>query len=101
MMKPFDFFPVRLHRPLGSAIEVSGKLKFVTVDGDEIDGEYQTTGTFDRVNGVSVQGGFRFLSGTGQFTNVKGSGIIIAHGAPSPPFEFVGALIGTISYGGS
>jgi hypothetical protein len=84
----------------GPAIEVSGKFKLVTANGDEIEGELQTTGTLDSVNGVSVQGGYRFLSGTGQFSNIKGSGIVIAHGAPSKPYEFVGTFIGTITYGG-
>jgi hypothetical protein len=83
----------------GSAIEVTGSFKLLTTDGDEIDGEYVTTGTLDPVNGVSVQGGFRFISGTGRFTHVRGSGVVVAHGAPSPPFDFVGTFTGIISYG--
>jgi hypothetical protein len=84
--------------PPGPAIEVSSKFKMVTANGDEIYGELQTTGTFDPVNGVSVQGSYRFLSGTGQFTHLKGSEIVLAHGAPSPGTDFVGTFIGTISY---
>jgi hypothetical protein len=84
--------------PHGPAFEVSGKFKIVTANKDEIDGELQTTGTLDPVNGVFFQGEYRFVSGTGQFTNIKGSGMVIGHGAPGPPFEFVGTFIGTISY---
>ena len=84
----------------GPAIAVSGHFKIVAANGDEIDGEYETTGTFDTVNGISVQGGYTFLSGTGRFTNVRGSGVIVAHGIASPPFDFVGALDGTIRFGG-
>jgi hypothetical protein len=86
--------------PPGSAIAVSGQFKIMAANGDEIDGEYQTTGTFDPVNGVSVQGGYTFVSGTGRFTNVTGSGVIAAQGATSPPFDFVGSLDGTIRYSG-
>jgi hypothetical protein len=87
--------------PPGSSIEVSGKFQIFPSSGNEIDGELHTTGTFDSVNGVIVQGSFRFVSGTGQFANVKGSGIILAHGAPPPATDLVGAFIGTISYGGN
>src|SRR6516225_2701440 len=83
--------------PPGSSIEVSGKFKFLTTNDDEIDGELWTTGTLDHVNGVFVQGGYRFLSGTGRCTNIKGSGIVVAQGAPGPPCEFIGTFIGTIS----
>jgi len=86
--------------PPGPSIEVSGKFKLLTANGDEIDGEYVTTGTLDPVNGVSVQGGFRFLSGTGRFTHVRGSGVVEAHGVPSAPYEFVGTFTGIISYAG-
>ena len=84
--------------PPGSAIGVPGHFKIVAANGDEIDGEYQTTGTFDPVNGVSVQGEYTFVSGTGRFTNVTGSGVITAHGDANPPLDFVAALDGTIRY---
>jgi hypothetical protein len=71
------------------------------VNGDEIDGELQTTGTFDPVNGVIFQGSFRFLSGTGQFKHVKGSGIVLGHGTMATGTPFVGTFIGTITYGGN
>jgi hypothetical protein len=83
--------------PPGPAIAVFGKFKILAANGDEIDCEYQTTGTFDPVNGVSVQGGYTLISGTGRFTNVTGGGAIAAEGAASPPFEFVASLNGTIS----
>src|ERR1700730_3896039 len=83
----------------GPAIAVSGHFKILAANGDEIDGEYQTTG-FDTVNGVSVHGGYTFVSGTGRFINVAGSGVIVAHGVASPPFDFVGSLDGTIRYSG-
>jgi hypothetical protein len=85
--------------PPGSAIEVTGGFKMLTANGDEIDGEYVTTGTLDPVNGVSVQGGFRFTSGTGRFIHARGSGVVVAHGGPNPPFEFVGTFSGILSYG--
>jgi hypothetical protein len=84
----------------GAAIAVSGHFKIVAANGDEIDSEYETTGTFDTVNGISVQGGYTFVSGTGRFSNVTGNGVIVAHGIASPPFDFVGALDGTIKYSG-
>jgi hypothetical protein len=84
--------------PPGSAIAVSGHFEIVAANGDEIDGQYQTTGTFDTVNGVSVQGGYTFISGTGRFTNVTGSGVIAAHGVASPPFDFIASWDGTIKY---
>ena len=86
--------------PPGPAIAVSGKFTIVAANGDEIHGEYQTTGTFDPINGVSPRGGYTISSGTGRFTNVTGSGVIAANGAAAPPFEFVGSLDGTINYGG-
>jgi len=88
--------------PPGPSIEVSSKFKWVvTTTGDEIDGELQTTGTLDPVNGAIVQGSFRFLSGTGQFRHVKGSGIVLAHGTPTTGNNLVGTFIGTITYGGN
>ena len=86
--------------PPGPAIAVSGQFKIVAANGDEIYGRYDTTGTFDPVNGVSVHGGYIFVSGTGRFSNVAGTGVIAAHGAGSPPFDFVGSLDGAINYGG-
>jgi hypothetical protein len=84
--------------PPGPAIAVSGQFIIVAANGDEIHGTYQTTGTFDPVNGVSVHGGYTFVSGTGRFSTVTGSGVIVAHGAASPPFDFVASLDGTIKY---
>ncbi len=86
--------------PPGPAIAVSGQFKIVAANGDEIHGQYQTTGTFDPVNGVSVHGGYTFVSGTGRFSNVTGAGVIAAYGAVSPPFDFVGSLDGTVDYSG-
>jgi len=85
--------------PPGPAIGVSGHFTIAAANGDEIHGEYQTSGTFDPVNGVSVSGGYTLDSGTGRFSNVTGSGAITAHGAANPPFDFVGSLDGTINYG--
>jgi hypothetical protein len=84
--------------PPGAAIAVSGQFKIVAANGDEISGSYRTTGTFDPINGVSAQGAYSFVSGTGRFINVTGSGVIAAHGAANPPFDFVASLDGTISY---
>jgi hypothetical protein len=84
--------------PPGSAIAVTGNFKIVAANGDEIDGTFETTGTLDSINGVDVQGPYKFLSGTGRFSNVTGSGVIAAHGPPGPPFDFVGSLDGVISY---
>ena len=86
--------------PPGSAIAVTGQFVMVAANGDEIDGTFETSGTFDPVNGVSVQGPYIFVSGTGRFLNVTGSGIITAHGSAGPPFDFVGSLDGVISYKG-
>jgi hypothetical protein len=68
------------------------------VNGDEIDGELQTTGTLDPVNGAIFQGSFRFLHGTGQFKHVKGNGTLLGHGTTT---GFVAMFIGTITYGGT
>ena len=84
--------------PPGAAIAVTGQFVMVAANGDEIDGTFETTGTFDPVNGISVQGGYIFVSGTGRFANVTGSGTIAAHGSAAPPFDFVGSLDGVISY---
>jgi len=84
--------------PPGPAIAVSGQFKIVAANGDEIHGQYQTSGTFDPVNGVSVHGGYTFVSGTGRFSNVTGTGVIAAHGAASTPFDFVASLDGNINY---
>lgn len=73
--------------PPGPAIGVSGHFTIVAASEDEIHGEYQTNGTFDPVNGVSVSGGYTLVSGTGRFSNVTGAGTITAHGAANPPFE--------------
>src|SRR5260370_41420820 len=86
--------------PPTTAIAVSGHFTIVAANGDELPGEYQTTGTFDPVNGVSVRGGYSFVSGTGRFSNVVGSGAIAATGAAGPPFDFVGSMDGTINYAG-
>lgn len=86
--------------PPGPAIGVSGQFTIVAADGDEIHGEFHTTGTFDPTNGVSVSGQYTLTSGTGRFSNVTGSGIIAANGGAAPPFEFVGSLNGMINYGG-
>lgn len=80
-------------------IEVSGHFTITAANGDEIHGEYHTTGTFDPASGVSVSGGYTLTSGTGRFSNVTGSGVITANGAATPPFETVGSLDGTINYG--
>jgi len=84
--------------PPGSAIAVSGTFTITAANGDEIKGEYQTTGTLDPVNGVSVLGAYTLVSGTGRFANVTGSGVIAAHGAGAPPFEFVSSMNGIIEY---
>lgn len=86
--------------PTNPAIDVSGQFTIVAANADEIHGEFQTKGTFDPVNGVSVSGRYTFTSGTGRFSNVTGTGIIAASGGASPPFEFVGSLDGTLNYGG-
>jgi hypothetical protein len=84
--------------PPGPAIAVTGHFTIVAANGDEIHGTYQTSGTFDPINGVSVSGPYTLVSGTGRFSNVTGSGIIRAQGAATPPFDVVGSLDGTISY---
>jgi hypothetical protein len=84
--------------PPGSAIAVMGQFLMVAANGDEIEGTFETTGTFDPVTGVSVQGGYIFVSGTGRFANVTGSGTIAAHGSATAPFDFVASLDGVISY---
>lgn len=86
--------------PPGPAIGVSGHFTIVAANGDEIHGEYQTTGTFYPVTGVSVSGGYNLVSGAGRFSNVTGNGIVVAHGAAGPPFDFVGSLDGTINHEG-
>ena len=83
--------------PPGPSIVVSGKFTWM-VNGDEIDGELQTTGTLDPVNGAIFQGSFRFLSGTGQFKHVKGNGTLQGHGTTT---GFVAMFIGTITYRGT
>ena len=75
----------------------------VAANGDEIDGTFETAGTLDpvqgvAVQGVAVQGSYSFVSGTGRFVNVTGSGAIAAHGAPPPSFDFVASMDGVISY---
>jgi len=70
----------------------------VAANGDEIDGTFETAGTLDPVQGVAVQGSYSFVSGTGRFVNVSGSGAITAHGAPPPSFDFVASMDGVISY---
>ena len=84
--------------PPGSAIAVTGQFVMVAANGDKIDGAFETTGTFDPVNGVSVQGGYAFVSGTGRFANVTGTGTIAAHGSAGTPSDFVASLDGVISY---
>jgi hypothetical protein len=85
--------------PPGTAIASTGNFKIVAANGDEIDGELQATGTLDPINGVNVQGLCKFLTGTGRFSNVAGSGVLAAHGPPTgPPFDFVGSMDGTIRY---
>jgi hypothetical protein len=86
--------------PPGSAIAVSGQFAIVAANGDKIDGTFETTGTFDPINGVSAQGGYTFVSGTGRFSDITGTGVITAHGAATPPFDFVASLDGTISRSG-
>jgi hypothetical protein len=83
--------------PPGSAIAVTGNFKILAANGDEIDGEFQTTGTLDPINGVNVQGPYKFLSGTGRFSNVTGSGVIAAHATAGSP-DFVASMDGAISY---
>lgn len=85
--------------PPGPAIGVTGQFTIEAANGDEIHGEFQTTGTFDPAKGVSVSGLYTLTSGTGRFRNVIGNGVIRANGGASPPFEFVGSLDGTIGYG--
>jgi hypothetical protein len=84
--------------PPGPAIAVVGHFTMVAANGDEIHGQYQTSGTFDPINGVSASGGYSLVSGTGRFSNVTGSGTITAKGSATPPFDVVGSLDGTISY---
>jgi hypothetical protein len=86
--------------PPGSAIAVTGQFVMVAANGDEIDGTFETNGTFDPINGVSVQGGYIFVSATGRFANVTGSGTIAAHGSAGSPSDFVASLDGVISYKG-
>lgn len=86
--------------PPGPAIAVVGHFKIVAANGDEIHGTYQTSGTFDPINGISVSGPYTLVSGTGRFSNITGSGIIRAQGATTPPFDAVGSLDGTINYSG-
>ena len=84
--------------PPGTGITVSGQFVMVAANGDEIDGTFETAGTLDPVQGVAVQGSYSFVSGTGRFVNVSGSGAITAHGAPPPSFDFVASMDGVISY---
>jgi len=83
--------------PPGTAIAVSGHFKMLAANGDEIQGTVETTGTFDPVAGISVQGGYTFVSGTGRFAHVSGTGVIAAHGSATPPFDFLTTMDGTIS----
>ena len=69
----------------------------VAASGDEIDGTFETTGTFDPVAGVFAQGPYTFTSGTGRFAQVRGTGVIAVHGSAAPPFDFVASMDGTIS----
>jgi hypothetical protein len=71
----------------------------VGANGDKINGIFQTSGTFDPAAGISVQGPYTFVSGTGRFVNVAGSDVIAAHGSVVSPFEFVASLDGVISFG--
>jgi len=83
--------------PPGTAIAVSGRFKMVAANGDEIQGTVETTGTLDPVAGVSVHGSYTFVSGTGRFAHVSGTGVIAVDGSAAPPFDFVTSMDGTIS----
>jgi hypothetical protein len=83
---------------LPAIIEVTGHFTMTAANGDQIQGDYHTTGTFDPVAGVSVSGKYTFKSGTGRFSNVSGTGVITANGGAAPPFEVVGSFDGTINY---
>src|SRR5439155_1244876 len=66
--------------PPGTAIAVSGQFTMTAANGDQIKGTVETTGTLDPVAGVSVQGGYTFVSGTGRFAHVSGTGVIVQIG---------------------
>ena len=72
---------------------VTGQFVIAAANGGEIFGTFETTGTQNPVNGVSVQGsefyfGDRPICGTG-------SGMITGHGSAT---SLVGSIDGVISY---
>lgn len=85
--------------PQSSKIMVhSDDFTLTAANGDQIHGTFTTWGTLDPVNGVEVTGRYQFTSGTGRFANVKGTGIISAHGDATPGAIALGSMDGTISY---
>jgi hypothetical protein len=81
--------------PHRSAIVVTGQFVIAAANGGEIFRTLETTGALDPVNGVSPQGSYIFVSGTGRSVTVTGSGIITGHGSAS---SLVGSIDGVISY---
>ncbi len=61
-------------------------------NGDTVQGSWQTSGTFNlRTGTVQATGNYMFLSGTGEFSNVKGGGRNAAYGTAANLFcPFIG-----------
>src|SRR5262245_50274870 len=79
-------------------VSVVATFTMTAANGDELYGEFTSTGYFADPQTLVIQGEFEFAGGTGRFADATGSGEIDAFAFLAPGLPFIGTITGTIDY---
>jgi len=79
-------------------VGVVASFTMTAASGDELYGEFTSSGSFDEDGNLVIEGNYRFVGGTGLFDGATGSGTIDAIAFLSPGLPFVGEFQGVIDY---
>jgi hypothetical protein len=77
---------------------VEGTFTMTAANGDQIYGEFTTSGFVNEEGNLIIHGDYEFIGGTGRFADVTGSGVLDAVGGGPPDFPIAGTFNGTIDY---
>ena len=79
-------------------VAVTATFTMTAANGDELSGEFTTTGFPAEDGSLVIHGTYQFTGGTGRFADATGSGDIDAVASLAPGLPFTGTLDGTIDY---